>query len=112
MQAVNMLQAKAPLSRLLEAIGQGRACKENRLHARPCPGRHARVRRGATRCFIEGWNRLLAVGTEYALAIEASAAHHQDPLDRIPVAQALVEPMRLMSHDPVVARHSDTIIRV
>ncbi len=38
--------------------------------------------------------------------------HHQDPFDRILVAQALVEPMRLMTHDALVALYSDTIIQV
>lgn len=28
------------------------------------------------------------------------------------VALALTEPMRLMTHDPMVARYSDTIIRI
>jgi PIN domain nuclease of toxin-antitoxin system len=40
------------------------------------------------------------------------AAHHADPFDRILVAQALTEPMRLVTHDPVVARYSDTIIEI
>jgi PIN domain nuclease of toxin-antitoxin system len=38
--------------------------------------------------------------------------HHQDPFDRLLVAQALVEPMRLMTHDAMVARYSDTIVLV
>ena len=37
---------------------------------------------------------------------------HQDPFDRILVAQALVEPMRLMTHAPIVARYGDTIMLV
>ncbi len=32
--------------------------------------------------------------------------------ERILVAQALLEPMRLLTHDPLVARYSDTIISV
>jgi PIN domain nuclease of toxin-antitoxin system len=39
-------------------------------------------------------------------------AYHQDPFDRILVAQALIEPMRLITHDATVARYSDTIILV
>ncbi|MBP8867145.1 MAG: twitching motility protein PilT [Propionivibrio sp.] len=39
-------------------------------------------------------------------------AHHQDPFDRILVAQALVEPMRLMTHDAQVALYGDTIIKI
>ena len=39
-------------------------------------------------------------------------AHHQDPFDRLLVAQALVEPMRLVTHDRFVALYSDTIIKI
>jgi PIN domain nuclease of toxin-antitoxin system len=62
--------------------------------------------------FREAGFRMLPVEAEHALAVEALAPHHQDPFDRILVAQALVEPMRLMTRDPVVARYSDTIIRI
>ena len=68
--------------------------------------------RDAVRYFRESGYRILAVDAEHAMAVEGLPAHHQDPFDRILVAQALVEPMRLMTHDPVVARYSDTIIRI
>ncbi len=55
--------------------------------------------------------RMLPVEAEHAVAVETLAAHHQDPFDRILVAQALTEPMRLITHDATVARYSDTIIR-
>ena len=38
-----------------------------------------------------------------AVAVEDLPAHHSDPFDRILAAQALVEPMRLMTHDTRVA---------
>jgi len=38
--------------------------------------------------------------------------HHKDPFDRILVAQALAEPMRLLTADGAVARYSDTVILV
>jgi len=46
------------------------------------------------------------------IAVEELPLHHQDPFDRILVAQALVEPMRLMTHDPLVALYNDTIIKI
>ena len=46
------------------------------------------------------------------VAVEALPAHHQDPFDRLLVAQALVEPMRLVTHDRFVALYSDTIIKI
>lgn len=66
----------------------------------------------AVRYFRESGYRFLPVEVEHAMAVEELPAHHQDPFDRILVAQALVEPMRLMTHDPVVARYSDTIIEM
>lgn len=62
--------------------------------------------------FRESGYRFLAVEAEHAMAVGGLAAHHQDPFDRILVAQALIEPMRLMTHDPIVTLYSDTIIRV
>ena len=35
-----------------------------------------------------------------------------DPFDRLLVAQAQVEPMRLLTADRLVARYSDTIILI
>lgn len=66
----------------------------------------------ALRYFRDSGYRLLPVDAEHALAVETLPAHHQDPFDRMLVAQALVEPMRLMTRDPQVARYSDSIIRI
>ncbi|MDA8113352.1 MAG: type II toxin-antitoxin system VapC family toxin [Acidithiobacillus sp.] len=66
----------------------------------------------AERYFRESGYRFLAVEAEHAVAVEDLAAHHQDPFGRILVAQALVEPMRLMTHDALVALYSDTIIKI
>jgi len=66
----------------------------------------------AMRYFRDSGYRFLSVDAEHAVAVEELPPHHQDPFDRILVAQALVEPMRLMTHDPLVARYSDTIIRI
>lgn len=56
--------------------------------------------------------RILRVEPEHAAAVEELANHHQDPFDRLLIAQALIEPMRLLTHDMTVARYSDTIILV
>jgi PIN domain nuclease of toxin-antitoxin system len=66
----------------------------------------------ALRYFQQSGYRLLAVEPEHAAAVEGLPAHHQDPFDRLLVAQALIEPMRLMTHDGMVARYSDTIVEV
>ncbi|MEX8520368.1 MAG: type II toxin-antitoxin system VapC family toxin [Leptothrix sp. (in: b-proteobacteria)] len=66
----------------------------------------------AVRYFQASGYRLLAIEPEHAVAVETLPPHHQDPFDRILVAQALTEPMRLMTHDALVALYSDTIIRI
>jgi PIN domain nuclease of toxin-antitoxin system len=66
----------------------------------------------ALRYFRESGYRFLPVEPEHATAVEDLHPHHGDPFDRILVAQALVEPMRLITHDPMVARYSDTIIEI
>lgn len=62
--------------------------------------------------FLEAGYRILPIEAEHAAAVETLPPHHQDPFDRLLVAQALVEPMRLLTHDAQVLRYSDTIIRV
>ncbi|OCB01944.1 twitching motility protein PilT [Acidithiobacillus ferrivorans] len=66
----------------------------------------------ALRYFQESGYQLLPIEAEHAIAVEELPAHHQDPFDRLLVAQALVEPMRLLTHDPLVARYGDTILSV
>lgn len=66
----------------------------------------------ALRYFRESGYRFLPVEPEHVAAVEDLPAHHGDPFDRILVAQAIVEPMRLITHDPVVARYSDAIIEI
>lgn len=56
--------------------------------------------------------RILSIEPEHTLALETLPPHHQDPFDRLMVAQALTEPMRLITHDTQVARYSDTIVFV
>ena len=66
----------------------------------------------ALRYFTAAGYRFLAIEPAHAAAVETLARHHQDPFDRLLVAQALVEPLRLMTHDATVAQYHDSIIRV
>lgn len=56
--------------------------------------------------------RILPIEPEHTLALENLPPHHQDPFDRLLVAQALTEPMRLLTHDTHVARYSETVILI
>jgi Uncharacterized protein conserved in bacteria len=62
--------------------------------------------------FQEAGYRLLPVDVAHAAAVEDLPAHHHDPFDRILVAQAIIEPMRLLTHDATVARYSDSIFLI
>jgi PIN domain nuclease of toxin-antitoxin system len=62
--------------------------------------------------FRQSGYRMLPVSPEHAAAVEALPPHHQDPFDRLLVAQSLAEPLRLLTHDTTVARYSDTVILV
>ncbi|MHB8766013.1 MAG: type II toxin-antitoxin system VapC family toxin [Deferrisomatales bacterium] len=54
----------------------------------------------------------LPVTADHAAFVETLPPHHTDPFDRLLVAQALTEPMRLLTHDVALARYSDTVILV
>ncbi|MEO7026749.1 MAG: type II toxin-antitoxin system VapC family toxin [Caulobacteraceae bacterium] len=54
--------------------------------------------------------RLLSVSPEHAVAVESLPPIHGDPFDRILVAQALTEPLRLITHDAKVAAYGGAII--
>lgn len=62
--------------------------------------------------FKEAGFDLLAISPEHAAAVATLPAIHGDPFDRLLIAQALLEPMRLLTHDAQVARYSDTVIHV
>ena len=66
----------------------------------------------AIRYFRDAGYQFLAIEPEHAAAIETLPKHHHDPFDRLLVAQALIEPMRLLTHDSNVARYGDTIVLI
>ena len=66
----------------------------------------------AKRYFQAAGYILLPVTAEHATATETLPKIHGDPFDRILIAQALTEPLRLLTHDETVARYSETILLV
>jgi len=61
---------------------------------------------------VQAGYRVLPIEARHAVAVEDLPAHHSDPFDRILIAQAIVEPMRLLTHDPVVALYGGPIVEV
>lgn len=51
----------------------------------------------------------LAVSWEHSRAVHDLPHHHRDPFDRMLVAQAVSEPLRLLTHDGMLARYSDLV---
>lgn len=47
----------------------------------------------------------LPIGSEHVVAIDTLPPLHKDPFDRVLIAQALVEGITLLTHDPMVARY-------
>lgn len=56
--------------------------------------------------------RELPVTATHAAGVGQLPLHHHDPFDRLLVAQALAEPLRLVTADAVLAQYSDLILRV
>jgi len=55
---------------------------------------------------------LLPITPAHAAAVEHLPDHHRDPFDRLLVAQAMTEPLRLLSRDPLVVRYGDAVMAV
>jgi PIN domain nuclease of toxin-antitoxin system len=53
---------------------------------------------------------LLEVSADHGAAVERLPRLHGDPFDRLLIAQALSEPLRLVTHDARLAAYSDTVI--
>jgi PIN domain nuclease of toxin-antitoxin system len=68
--------------------------------------------RDALRYFRQAGYDLVSVEPQHAVVVEGLPPIHADPFDRLLVAQALTEPMRLMTHDAVIAQYDKSIIVV
>lgn len=62
--------------------------------------------------FTEAGYRMLPITAPHAAAVALLPPHHQDPFDRLLVAQARAEPLRLLTHDATVARYGEPVLRV
>lgn len=54
----------------------------------------------------------LPITPEHALALPGFANHHKDPFDRMLIAQAISEPLRLVTMDGVLPAYSELVIQV
>ncbi|UQS17002.1 type II toxin-antitoxin system VapC family toxin [Pseudomonas sp. HS6] len=54
----------------------------------------------------------LPVSSEHAIAVKDLESHHRDPFDRLIVATAMTEPMKLLTADPIVAKYTSLAILI
>jgi len=66
----------------------------------------------AIQMFPDAGYEELAVTGDHAALVETLPPIHTDPFDRLLVAQAMAEPMRLITHDRMVSTYSDSILLV
>lgn len=66
----------------------------------------------ASEFFTQAGYVTLDITADHAVFVEKLPAHHADPFDRMLVAQALYEPLHLLTHDKMIAAYSDTVILV
>ncbi len=52
----------------------------------------------------------LPVSALHAVAVAKLPMHHNDPFDRLLLAQAMTEPMKFLTADALLARYSDVVI--
>lgn len=60
---------------------------------------------------INGFKEL-PVRSRHALLVSDLPLHHTDPFDRLLIAQAISESLRLLTVDPQLSRYSDLVIQV
>lgn len=60
-------------------------------------------------CLASGFVEL-PVTSEHAIAVKDLEHHHRDPFDRLIVATAMSEPMKLLTADPLVAQYTSLAI--
>ena len=53
---------------------------------------------------------LLSISGEHAAAVAKLGPHHKDPFDRLLVAQALAEPMHLLTNDEALGAYGAFVI--
>lgn len=68
--------------------------------------------REALAYFMEAGYRCLEIRPVHAVAVEDLEPIHSDPFDRILLAQAEVEPLRLVTNGALLAKYGKNVIAV
>jgi len=62
--------------------------------------------------FLQSGYGMLAIAADHAAAVADLPPLHADPFDRIIIAQALSEPLTLLTHDRALGHYGDAIVVV
>lgn len=62
--------------------------------------------------FVASGYNLLSIEAKHTLLLSELPLHHQDPFDRLLIAQARTESMQLMSRDGHIAKYKDSVISI
>ena len=54
----------------------------------------------------------LTITARHAMGVRDLPPHHKDPFDRLLISQALAEPLRLLTSDPILCKYTDLVIEV
>ena len=54
----------------------------------------------------------LQIAREHVMAVARLPLLHRDPFDRLLIAQAITEPMRLLTADPQLAAYSELVVTI
>ncbi|AMW83123.1 type II toxin-antitoxin system VapC family toxin [Pseudomonas sp. TH34] len=60
-------------------------------------------------CLESGYVEL-PITPEHAIAVKDLEHHHRDPFDRLIIATAIIEPMKLVTADPIVAKYTSLAV--
>ncbi|NWD26385.1 type II toxin-antitoxin system VapC family toxin [Pseudomonas yamanorum] len=60
-------------------------------------------------CLESGYVEL-PITSEHAIAVKDLEHHHRDPFDRLIIATAIIEPMKLVTTDPMVAKYTSLAV--
>lgn len=60
-------------------------------------------------CLESGYVEL-PITSEHAIAVKDLEGHHRDPFDRLIIATAIIEPMKLLTADPIVAKYTSLAV--
>jgi len=61
---------------------------------------------------IESGFSMLAISMQHGLKVASLPKHHNDPFDRLLVAQCMLESMQLLTHDKEIKKYGDFVICV